>query len=73
MQPFLADGSTNAWTYSTRRSAVALKDMYLRDILAGEQKLIWMTRELTSLKNNKAKSLEKIKRYRKTVSEGRCD
>jgi hypothetical protein len=47
--------------------------MYLRDILAGEQKLIWMTRELTSLKNNKAKSLEKIKRYRKTVSEGRCD
>jgi hypothetical protein len=28
------EGSTNAWTYSTRRSGAALKDMRLRDIPA---------------------------------------
>jgi hypothetical protein len=31
---FQVEGSTNAWTYSTRRSGAALKDMCLRDILA---------------------------------------
>jgi hypothetical protein len=31
---FRVKGSTNAWTYSTRRSGAALKDMCLRDILA---------------------------------------
>jgi hypothetical protein len=31
---FRAEGSTNAWTYSMRRSEAALKDMCLRDILA---------------------------------------
>jgi hypothetical protein len=37
-----------------------------------EQKLPWMTRELTSLKNNKASKKSK-ERTQKTVSEGRCD
>jgi hypothetical protein len=31
---FRVEGSTNACTYSTRRSEAALKDMCLRDILA---------------------------------------
>jgi hypothetical protein len=30
---FRAEGSTNAWTYYTRRSEAALKEMCLRDIL----------------------------------------
>jgi hypothetical protein len=30
---FRVEGLTNAWTYSTRRSGAALKDMFLRDIL----------------------------------------
>jgi hypothetical protein len=30
----ISEGSTNAWTYYTRRSEAALKDMCLRDILA---------------------------------------
>jgi hypothetical protein len=31
---FWVEGSTNAWTYSTRRSGAALKDMCLGDIPA---------------------------------------
>jgi hypothetical protein len=31
---FQVEGSTNAWTYSTRRSGASLKDMCLQDILA---------------------------------------
>jgi hypothetical protein len=49
------EGSTN----STRWSGSALKDMWLRDILAVKKKLAWMTRELTSLKNNKTKASKK--------------
>jgi hypothetical protein len=48
------EGSTNAWTYSTRRSGAALNEP--TRYTGCEQKLPWMTRELTSLKNNKTKA-----------------
>jgi hypothetical protein len=54
---FRVEGLTNAWTYSPRRSGAALKDMYLRNILAVNKNC--QTRQLTLLKNNKAQASKK--------------
>jgi hypothetical protein len=54
------EGSTNAWTYSTRRFGAASKDMCLRDVLA-------VNKNCHGWKNNNAKASKKS-----NDSEKRC-